>query len=100
MSPAAPHIAALRSKVAGLTRSRTPDDPEYLTARQALKTAVLSARITAGLASDPPLTPEQIRHLASLVTVAPSHTLSSNLTDQADSRTRQHGKTTATTTQR
>lgn len=56
-----------RARVAALTRSRTPDDPELLDARRELVTEQLEAHIARQVAKAPPLTAEQKARLASIV---------------------------------
>jgi hypothetical protein len=62
---------AERARVASLTRSRKPDDPELLAARRNLAAARLAARIeeyVAGVvAAAPDLTPAQRDKLAMLL---------------------------------
>lgn len=56
-----------RARVAALSRSRTPDDPELVNARRALRAARLENQIRGTLAVTPPLTDEQRDHLAALI---------------------------------
>lgn len=56
-----------RARVASLTRSRTPDDPELLDARRELVTEQLEVHIARQVAKAPPLTAEQKARLASIV---------------------------------
>lgn len=56
-----------RARVASLTRSRTPDDPELVKARQSLKAAKLEDYIARTVATAPPLTDEQAQRLAALL---------------------------------
>jgi hypothetical protein len=56
-----------RARVASLTRSRTTDDPELVTARQNLKAARVEDYIARVVAEAPPLTPEQRDRIASLL---------------------------------
>lgn len=56
-----------RARVASLTRSRTPDDPELIAAKTALKTANIAEFIERALAAAPPLTDDQRRTLANLL---------------------------------
>lgn len=53
-----------RARVASLSRSRTPDDPDLLRARGNLKTERLAIHIAEVVDSAPPLTPEQRDRLA------------------------------------
>lgn len=56
-----------RARVAALSRSRTPDDPELINARRDLKAARLEDQIRATLADDPAPSDEQRDHLAALI---------------------------------
>jgi hypothetical protein len=56
-----------RARVASLTRSRSADDPDLITARQRLKAARVEDYITRVVAEAPPLTPEQRDRIASLL---------------------------------
>jgi hypothetical protein len=56
-----------RARVASLTRSRPPDDPDLLDARRELAVARLELRIRDALAHDPPFTNEQRVRLANLI---------------------------------
>ncbi len=56
-----------RAKVASLSRSRTPDDPELVNARRDLRYERLADHVTAKVAEWPPLTPEQTDRLANLL---------------------------------
>ncbi len=60
-------VYAERGRVAALSRSRTPDDPELVEARRALADELLAARIARLVAEAPPLTPEQRDRLAGLL---------------------------------
>jgi hypothetical protein len=55
-----------RARVASLTRSRTPDDPDLLNARSALRTAKWEADIKALVDAAPPLSAEQRNKLGLL----------------------------------
>lgn len=55
-----------RARVASLTRSRTPDDPELVDARRALRTERMAEYISTKLAEAPPLTAEQKSRLSAL----------------------------------
>lgn len=52
-----------RARVASLTRSRTPDDPELVEARQRLKSARLSLHVTE-MVNDGGLTPQDAGEIA------------------------------------
>lgn len=56
-----------RARVASLTRSRTPDDPDLLDARRNLTAANLAAYIKRTVDAAPPLSPEQRQRLAALL---------------------------------
>lgn len=58
---------AERARVASLTRSRTPDDPDLVDARRNLKAARLEAYIEKVVAEAPPLTAAQRDRLAVLL---------------------------------
>jgi hypothetical protein len=60
-----------RARVASLSRSRTPNDPDLLAARDALRVARLRDAIEKAVNSAPPLTDEQRLSLARILT-APS----------------------------
>lgn len=57
-----------RARVASLTRSRTPDDPELMAARRNLAAERLADYIKRTVDAAPPLTPEQRDRLALLLT--------------------------------
>lgn len=65
-SPSQP-VAAARGRVAALSRSRSHDDPEYVTAQTDLKTLSLSEHVAKVVASWPPLTTEQRDKVALLL---------------------------------
>lgn len=52
-------IKSGRGRVAALTRSRTPDDPELLSARRDLAADVIAQHVAKVVAKAPPLTPAQ-----------------------------------------
>lgn len=56
-----------RARVASLTRSREPDDPELVAARRNLRTERLAEHITKTVAEWPPLTAAQLDRLAILL---------------------------------
>lgn len=56
-----------RGRVAALSRSRTPDDPDLQAARRDLKAERLKDYINRVVAEAPPLTDEQRRRLAALL---------------------------------
>jgi hypothetical protein len=60
-----------RARVASLTRSRTPDDPELIEARRNMRAARLEDVIRRTVAAAPPLTPEQRDRLAVLLRATP-----------------------------
>jgi len=53
-----------RGKVAGLSRTREPDDPELLDARQAMRAARIADYVKGEVAKFPPLTAEQRERIA------------------------------------
>lgn len=56
-----------RARVASLSRSRTPDDPDLVDARRDLRAARLEDYIRRTIEAAPPLTEDQRRHLAALL---------------------------------
>ena len=58
---------AERARVASLSRSRTPDDPDLISARRNLRTERLADYIRRTVDAAPPLTPEQRARLAMLL---------------------------------
>lgn len=56
-----------RARVASLSRSRHPDDPDLVTARRDLKAARLEDYVARVIASAPPLTGEQRDRIAVLL---------------------------------
>jgi hypothetical protein len=61
-----------RARVASLTRSRTPDDPDLIAARRNLRTERLADYIKRTVDAAPPLTAEQRDRLALLLRPAAS----------------------------
>lgn len=59
--------AHFRGKIAALSRSRGPDDPDLLAARHGLRVAKLAEHVARVLAEQPPLTPEEIERVASVL---------------------------------
>ncbi|NDJ91854.1 hypothetical protein [Mycolicibacter kumamotonensis] len=61
------HAKYLRGRIAGFSRSRTPDDPEYIEARTELAVSNIAefARVAANEA--PPMTAEQVDRLTVLI---------------------------------
>lgn len=68
MATLSPEARRERARIASLSRSRTADDPDLVTARRNLAAVRLQDHITATLATAPPLTDEQRRRLAGLFT--------------------------------
>ncbi len=60
-------VTHYRAKVGALSRSRTPDDPEFVDAKRNLRAANLEQHIERVLAEAPPLTPAQRDRIATLV---------------------------------
>ncbi len=56
-----------RARVAALSRSRTPNDPEFLDARRDLRAEMLHSHVARVLAEAPPLTDEQRDRIAALL---------------------------------
>lgn len=56
-----------RARVAALSRSRRPDDPEFIAARRDLKAASLEAHVARVVAEAPPLTEDQRTRIAALL---------------------------------
>lgn len=56
-----------RARIASLSRSRTPDDPELLEARRTLRAMRLEDHVREVVAQAPPLTPEQRDKIAALL---------------------------------
>lgn len=56
-----------RAQVAALTRSRTPDDPEFITARRDLAAANIEQYVARIVETAPPLTSAQRDRIASLL---------------------------------
>lgn len=56
-----------RARVASLTRSRTPDDPDLIAARRSLRAERLAMYIRRTVDAAPPLTAEQRDRLAVLL---------------------------------
>ncbi len=57
-----------RGRVAALSRSRQPDDPDLVAARQELRAARLADQIQRTIDAAPPLSAEQRARLARLLT--------------------------------
>lgn len=56
-----------RAQVAALSRSRTPDDPDLIAARQNLRAARLEEHVQKALADAPPLSEDQKSRIARLL---------------------------------
>ena len=56
-----------RAKIASLTRSRTPDDPELVDARRNLKAIRLEDHVRQVMATWPPLPDDQCARVAALL---------------------------------
>lgn len=56
-----------RARIAALTRSRTPDDPELVGARRDLEVEMLAEHVARVVAAAPPLTSEQRQRIAALL---------------------------------
>jgi hypothetical protein len=65
-------VLSQRGKVAALTRSRTPDDPELVEARRDLKAAKLAEHVALALVDTPELSLQQRSEIArQLLTAGP-----------------------------
>lgn len=67
MSTLTPEVRSHRARVASLSRSRQSDDPDLQRARRDLRAAAAASYIERVLAEAPPLTDEQRRRLAGLL---------------------------------
>lgn len=56
-----------RARVASLTRSRNPDDPELIEARRNLKSDRLELYVVEMISTEPPLSGPQVGKLASIL---------------------------------
>lgn len=56
-----------RARVAALTRSRTPDDPDLVTARRNLAALSIEDYVSKIVAEAPPLSPEQRDRIAAIL---------------------------------
>lgn len=56
-----------RARIASLSRSRQPDDPELVAARRNLKALRLEEHVLKVVAEAPPLTPEQRDRIAAIL---------------------------------
>lgn len=65
--PAVEHWTSTRSRIAALSRSRTPDDPDLLAARRDLRATKLEQHVAEQVAAFPPLTDEQLDRIAVLI---------------------------------
>jgi len=65
-------VATLRGRVAALTRSRPPNDPELLAARAELKAASAREYIRRLVDEAPPLTDEHRRRLVAMLHAGPT----------------------------
>jgi len=65
-SPSKP-VAHHRARVATLSRSRRPDDPELVEARRNLRAEYLAEYVARVVAEAPPLTNEQRHRIAQLI---------------------------------
>jgi hypothetical protein len=61
-------VAALRARHAALARYRPADDPALVEARRDLRAARLQHAVSEAVAAAPPLTGEQRRRIAALLT--------------------------------
>lgn len=56
-----------RGRIAALSRSRTPDDPDLEKARADFKAERLAEHVRRVVASAPPLTPDQVDRIAAIL---------------------------------
>lgn len=68
MATMPPEARAERARIASLSRSREADDPELVEARQRLRTVMLAETIRTAVEAAPPMTRDQRRYLAGLLT--------------------------------
>lgn len=67
MAPLSATANRERGRIAALSRSRTSDDPELVSARRNLRAARLEDHVQRVLAEAPPLTDEQRERIAALL---------------------------------
>lgn len=67
MAPLSPAANSARGKIAALSRSRRPDDPDLVEARRELRAAKLECHIQRVLSEAPPLSDEQKVRIAGLL---------------------------------
>jgi len=67
LAPASTNWRSPRARIASLSRSRTPDDPDLQDARRDLRSARLADYIARTIAGAPPLSTEQRDRLALLL---------------------------------
>jgi hypothetical protein len=60
-------VLSHRARVAALSRSRTPDDPELVAERRKLRAQVLEDHVRRVVEAAPPLTQEQRDRIAALL---------------------------------
>ena len=60
-------ISTAKAKVAALSRTRTPDDPEFIEARQNLAAANIAAYIERQVKAAPPLSDAQLDRITILL---------------------------------
>lgn len=65
-----PEVASIRGRVAGLSRDRSPDDPDLVQARRALDLARTEATIRTAIEQAPPLDGVTLARLHSLIPAA------------------------------
>jgi hypothetical protein len=63
--------AHFRGRIAALTRSRTPDDPELIDARRNLRAEMLATHVQKVLAASPTLTDEHRARIADMLIGGP-----------------------------
>ena len=65
-------ILSVRGRVASLSRTRKPNDPDLIEARRHLATAKLEQYVARVVAEAPPLTDEQLERVSALLRPARS----------------------------
>lgn len=65
-----PSTRATHAKIAALSRSRKPDDPELVAARRQFKEQRIIERLRLGISDGLPLEPEQYQRIHAAVTSA------------------------------
>lgn len=69
--PNSHRLSKAKGRVAGLSRSRTENDPEFLAARAELRAIWIEEQVTKAFAAWPPLTAEHRARLVAVCSTAP-----------------------------